>query len=226
MNQDINAPTTTTQTRTSTTLLARVATTGDEPACTAFVERYTPLVRTVAFSAGLSAEDCDDVVQEVMIGAIDALRSHRYDREIGRFKSWLKGVVYHKVLDARSAHARQAAGGKQTLEHLGRGSPPARSILRAKTALADMADPAPTPDAHFEATFEAEWQKAAMEVALDEIRHEIDPLTYQAFDLYARKNRPPREIARLLGISRNSVYLAKSRIVARLREKLNDEPSL
>ncbi|MFH0980705.1 MAG: protein kinase [Planctomycetota bacterium] len=45
-------------------------------------------------------------------------------------------------------------------------------------------------------------------------------LTYQAFDLYARKDRPAREVAKLLGLSRNAVYIAKTRILARLREKV------
>ncbi|MFH0980702.1 MAG: hypothetical protein V2A79_04085 [Planctomycetota bacterium] len=39
-------------------------------------------------------------------------------------------------------------------------------------------------------------------------------------DLYARKNRPAREVAKLLGLSRNAVYIAKTRILARLRDKL------
>lgn len=60
-----------------------------------------------------------------------------------------------------------------------------------------------------------------MEAALDDIRREFDPATFQAFDLYARKDMPAREVARLLGLSRNAVYIAKTRVLARLREILD-----
>jgi RNA polymerase sigma-70 factor (ECF subfamily) len=202
------------QTRTSTTLLGRVALTGDEPACAEFVARYEPMVRAIARSRGLTPEECEDVTQEVMMAAISALREHRYDRQVGRFKTWLKGVIYHKVSHARQARARHTPGDVRV-------SPGVPAVpVRAGAPLESIPDPHPTPDEQFEAEFEAQWQKVAFEEALDEVRREVDPLTYQAFDLYARKNRPPREVAKLLGISRNAIYIAKSRILSRLREKL------
>ena len=203
-----------TQTRTSTTLLGRVALTGDEPACAEFVARYAPMVKAIARARGLAVEDCDDIAQEVMMAAIDALREHRYDRQIGRFKAWLKGVIYHRVNRAWRARAGRVTREVQV--------PPDAFALRGRPGIPveDVPDPSPTPDEQFEAEFEAEWQRVAFEEALDEIRREVDPLTYQAFDLYARKNRPPREVARLLGVSRNTVYIAKSRILTRLRERL------
>ena len=214
MQEDAGRFTADTQTRTSTTLLEQVALTGDEPACAKFVARYGPMVKAIARARGLPPEDREDIAQEVMMAAIDALRKHRYDREVGRFKTWLKGVIHHKVIDAQNVRARRRAGDTEPRPD----SPVARG--RPGTPFDELPDPHPTPDEQFEADFEAEWQKVAMEEALDEIRLEVDPLTYQAFDLYARKSRPPREVAKLLGLSRNAVYIAKTRILTRLREKL------
>jgi RNA polymerase sigma factor (sigma-70 family) len=208
-----------TQTQTSLTLLGRVAAKDDELACTTFVEHYAPLVRSLARRAGFSHDECEDLVQEVMFAAIDALRRQRYDRALGRFKAWFKGVIYHKIVDARRSTASPAAPD-------GRSDPAtaAFTALRSRGHLSDIPDPAPGPDEQFEAAFEAEWQKAAFDDALDQVRFEVEPVTFQAFDLYVRKERPPREVAKLLGISRNTVYLAKSRILARIRDKLADTP--
>ncbi len=224
-----------TQTRTSTTLLEDVAGGQSEAACAAFVARYGPIVVAIAAACGLSPEDREDVKQEVMMAAIETLRKERYDRQQGRFKAWLKGIIYHKIEHARRAArtriplALDAPGWCQG-SRSDTGENPVSPIERRRTARSpignrklevdNLPDPHPGPLDELEAAFEAEWQKVAMEEALDEVRREVDPVTFQAFDLYARKDQPPGQVAKLLGLSRNAVYIAKNRVLARLREKL------
>jgi len=50
------------------------------------------------------------------------------------------------------------------------------------------------------------------------VRQEVAPETYQAFELVALEGLPAADAARLTGLSRNAVYLARKRILARLRE--------
>jgi RNA polymerase sigma-70 factor (ECF subfamily) len=183
-------------------------------ACVEFVTRYGQMVLALAAACGLSPEDRDDVRQEVMMAAIDALREHRYEREQGHFKPWFKSIVYHKIQKARAVRAPRAIPSAAIPPDTPRG------ITGPAPHAVEVIDPHPDPAQQFEADFEAEWQKVAFEEALDEVRREVDPLTYQAFDLYARKDRPPREVAKLLGLSRNAVYIAKTRILTRLREKV------
>lgn len=200
-------------TRTSTTLLGEVAHGADPAADRRFVERYGPLVRSLGSAQGLSDHECDDLIQEVMLAAVQALRDQRYDRERARFKAFLKGIIYHKIIDARRG-AGEAA----------RSSSPDPSGFTSMSAdpagLSQIADPRPTPAEAFEAAFETGWQRVAFEEALDEVRTEVEPLTFQAFDLFARKGRPAPEVARLLGVKKSLVYTAKSRVLERIREKL------
>ena len=219
-----------TATQTSTTLLNRVAEGGDEQACRLFVERYGPLVRALAGSARLLSQDADEVEQEAMMAAVQGLRLHRYDREQGRFKLWFKGIVYHKIQKLRAASAAEgltihpaAPTGDhgQTSDQPTQSKAPSRG-LRIETNLDEFPDPAPQPDERFDAEFERRWQEVRLEEALDEIRREVEPTTYQAFDLYARKNMPVGQVAKLLGLSRNAVYIAKTRVSARLHDRLAD----
>ncbi|MCC7290748.1 MAG: sigma-70 family RNA polymerase sigma factor [Phycisphaerales bacterium] len=267
---------------TSTTLLAGVAVAGDEAAARAFVARYAPMVRAVARACRLSEADADDVGQEVMVAAVEALRGERYDRARGRFRMFLRGVIAHKVRDliARNARARRGPAfhtppdenlgesrrenldenlgesrsenldenpGESRSENLDEnpGEIPGESRLRGADVpgsappcpgsasrlfspggmpsrnLDEVPDSQPSPAEAFEAAFDAEWRKVAAEEAMDTVRREFEPSTFQAFDLCMRKNMPPREVASLLGISRNAVYLAKGRVVARLKELLD-----
>ena len=58
--------------------------------------------------------------------------------------------------------------------------------------------------------------------AAEEIRGEFAPATWQAFWLTAVGGRPPKEVASELGLSVGAVYIARSRILARLRQRIEE----
>jgi RNA polymerase sigma factor (sigma-70 family) len=204
--------------RTSTTLLNEVAAGGHERAERLFYERYGRMVRALCLASGVRPSDCDDIVQETMIAAVQALREHRYDRRRAGFKVWLRGVIRHKI-----AHARQSAVRRPWSP----GAPPGLSDTPGggeldPRILEQIPDPGPGPAEEFEAAFEAEWQKAARDEVLDQLRREVEPQTWQAYDLLVNKGWKPREVAGLLGMTRRAVDLAKYRVVKHLRELLQE----
>lgn len=204
---------------TSTTLLGRVAGAGDGAAERAFVKRYTPMVRAVARACGLDEADVDDLGQEVMIAAVEALRRDRYDRERSRFRLFLKGIIAHKIRDTLAGKRRE--GRIQGAASLG--ILPSCPGAAPGSSANELPDSQPSPAEVFEAVFEAEWRKAAIDEALDVVRREVEPDTFQAFDLYVCKGMLPGEVARLLGVPRNTIYISKTRVIARIREILNAE---
>jgi RNA polymerase sigma-70 factor, ECF subfamily len=76
--------------------------------------------------------------------------------------------------------------------------------------------PAASPDL-FE---EAEYQSFLVNRALELMRSEFREDTWRACWLLVVDERKASEVARELGLSLNSVYLAKSRVLSRLREEL------
>ncbi|MCC7290699.1 MAG: sigma-70 family RNA polymerase sigma factor [Phycisphaerales bacterium] len=240
--------------QTSLTLLNHVGDGNDPVAERRFVERYGRMVRGIARAAGLNDHDADDVVQETLIAAVQALREKRYDRQLGRFKAWLKGVLFHKIAhfrrksglpraagfsprDASSASSLSReesgcsplpAGGGRVRANPSPDSEqtqvPASAFLSSSWAsslpLEDIPDPSPPPDEQTERAFEQEWMQALYEEAADEVRNEVEPQTWQAFHLVVNHGWSPVETARHLGIRRSAVDNAKSRILKRLRDKV------
>ncbi|MFM7114327.1 MAG: sigma-70 family RNA polymerase sigma factor, partial [Planctomycetota bacterium] len=90
-----------------------------------------------------------------------------------------------------------------------------RQRQRAGTPTAVPPD-APEPSG-LDEVWEQEYQQHLLREALRQVRFEVDPVTFQAFDLYALQEVPVSEVASFLGISRESVYQAKTRVTARLR---------
>ena len=69
-----------------------------------------------------------------------------------------------------------------------------------------------------EEAWERAFEETLMNVLLDIVRREVAPATYQAFELVALQNIPAVDAAKLTGLSRNAVYLAKKRVLGRLQE--------
>ena len=67
---------------------------------------------------------------------------------------------------------------------------------------------------------QAEFEKLLRQAALEQLREELDERQFTAFDLYALQKRPVQEVAEIMKMTVNQVYLAKSRNTARLQEIL------
>ncbi len=194
---------------TRTSLLEGLLDPANDRVWTEFFERYGPIIQGFARKLGLREHETDDAVQETMVTFVTRYREGDYDRQKGRLRSWLCGLAYHKIrhiLERRfqREHRLPQEGGEAD----GDGSPlPVGAI----------------PDqARTVALWEAEWGDVVIRHCLDLIRDETDPVRLHAFELYVLQGWSADDVAEELGISRNMVYLSKSRVLARVAE-LRDE---
>lgn len=183
-------------TQTHVTLLERLREPSDPLAWDDFYQRYWRLIFTTARSRGCSDHTADEIVQEAMLAVFRGRDAFRYDPSRGRFRDWLGTVVRNAVAARRRSPADRARP------------------LADDAPFAAVPDPAPPPDAEWERGFDL----ATLASLLDIIRHEVTPATFQAFELAVLQELPGADVARVTGLSRNAVYLARRRILARLKE--------
>ncbi len=185
---------------TSTTLLEGLKDPGNRTVWRQYVERYRPLVVGYAAKLGVPPEEAEDVAQSALLAFSSAYRAGRYQREKGRLSAWLFGIATNEV---RSWRRREAARGR----HAG--------ATEQAEALAELA----TDDA-LEELWRREWRDAVLWECMRALRRELQPETLRAFELFALRERPAEEVARELGLTPNAVFLAKRRVLARLRDLL------
>jgi len=190
------------QEATSLTLLQRLR--ANEPdAWRTAVQLYTPLVRHWCLRGGVRPADADDVTQEVFLAAASHLADFRRDREGDTFRGWLRGITRHLVL----LHFRRA--GRQ---------PQAGGGTDAQLRLHEVADPEPAPpDEDPQAEISALHRRA-----LDLVRGEFEPRTWEAFWKTVVEGRSPVAVAAESGVSPAAIRMAKSRVLRRLREEFGD----
>ena len=181
---------------TSPSLLERVRNLGDEQAWRRFVDLYTPLLYEWTRRIGLQAGDAADLVQDVFTVLLEKLPTFQYDPQKS-FRAWLKTVLLNLW---RDRCRRQAVG-------------PRPAGDAGLSGVADSADP--------DFFDEAEYRKYIVNRALKLMQAEFQPATWKAFWESEVAGRPVAEVAAELGLTPNAVYLARSRVLRRLREELD-----
>jgi RNA polymerase sigma-70 factor (ECF subfamily) len=175
-------------------LLDRLRRSPEQEAWGRFVEMYTPLLFAWAGRLGLAGHDAADLVQDVFAVLVEQLPQFQYD-PAGSFRAWLKAILLNHW---RRRCRRQAAEKRQP------GADPA-----------DLAGPESVPE--FE---EEEYRRHLVRRALGLMQAEFEPSTWRACWELTAGGRPAAEVAAELGLTVNAVYLAKSRVLRRLREEL------
>ena len=90
------------------------------------------------------------------------------------------------------------------------------------TSVQDLLEAQPAPDPSATALFEAEYRKRLFQWAADTVKDEFTPATWAAFCSTAVEGHPPRDAAADLGLSVGAVYIARSRVLARLRQRIEE----
>lgn len=195
-------------------LLNRLRDARDQRGWRTFFEQYWRLIYSFATRCGLKPSDAEDVLQDVVIEVFRAMPRFEYDRTRGTFRAWLRTIAQHKVAD----HLRRAA--KRHMQSSSAESTDRSDHNAGGKGHAELSDPA-APEA--DQAWERDWRRNLLQVCLERISHEVEPKTYQAFQLYALENWSATETARLLKMSVASVYMARSRVAARVRELFEKE---
>lgn len=183
-------------TRTTTALLDGLVDPANDEVWRAFDERYRPILVAFIVRLGVEHADACDVAQETLLRFIGEYRDGRYDRQRGRLRSWLIAMASSKAASMR----RWRAG---------------RRERRGESAIVELSD-----DAAMESAWEQERRRAVLERALQELREtsRTDPRTIRAFEMLFSLGLSPAVVATELDMSVHDVYLAKSRVAAKLRQ--------
>lgn len=180
---------------TPVSLLLRLRRPAEDRAWERFVEIYSPLLYAWTRRLGLRPEDAADLVQDIFAVLVEKLPEFEYDAGKS-FRAWLRTILLNRW---RNRQRR-----------------PAPAPLPPADCLPDAAA---GPDG-VGLVEEAEYREHVVRRALELMQAEFQPATWKACWELVVRGRPAAEVAAELGVTVNAVYLAKSRVLRRLREEL------
>ena len=183
---------------TRASLLVRIRDQRDGTAWGQFVESYSPLIYGFGRKHGLQDADAVDLTQEVLRIVARTAERFEYDAKLGSFRGWLFTIVRNELRTWLSRQQRIIVGnGEQRLE--------------------DLAD-----DATESALWDQDHERRLFAWAAEQVRLEVQPATWQAFWRTAVEGQSGKDVADELEMSIAAVYLAKSRVMARLKELVKE----
>lgn len=171
---------------------------GDAEAWRRLVRVYGNLICWWCRQGGIPAQDVDDVAQEVLAAVSRALS----DFDHHSFRGFLWSVTSHKIKDYwRARHRQPQLQGGANIDEL------------LKNVEAETHQPRGAVDTATRIVFEAVVQL---------VRGEFCERDWQVFWEYAVERRDAAAVAEAHGVTRNQVFLAKSRILRRIRSEFGD----
>lgn len=163
-----------------------------------FVRLYTPLLCYWCMKMGLREEEVQDVVQEVLVLLLHKIREFVHD---GRtFRGWLRTILKNKCRD----YLRKQSRTPQPIGLIG-------FEFDAQLEVAD--DVALLTD--------AEYRSFIARQALRLIQTEFEESTWRACWLTLINGLSAQAAAEQLQISVNAVFVARSRVLGRLRDEFS-----
>ena len=187
---------------TRVSLLNRLKDGGDNQAWTAFVRLYGPVIYGFARKRGLQDADAADLMQEVMRSVARNAEKLDYDPNRGTFRGWLYTVTRNKIYNFLSAQKNRARAVGDSANHERLEAIPGRV------------------DAEADADWDREYQRRMSARAMERVKGEFQSNTWRAFWGTAVEGRPAAEVGTDLEMTPGAVYVAKSRVLARLRTEV------
>jgi RNA polymerase sigma-70 factor (ECF subfamily) len=182
---------------TSLSLLERLKSSQDavrDPAWCRFVFLYTPLLMRWAQKQGFQEAEAADLTQDAFIKLMSSLP--HYTRQPGSsFRGWLMTLLRNLGHDYRRRRSTRE--------------------WASATPLEDQVGHDPWVDIE-----ESEFRQWLLHRGLNLIRDEFSEQTWRAFEGVVVHSRTAQAVGQELGMSPNAVYLARHRVLARLREEL------
>ena len=182
------------------TLILRLRHSDDAEAWSEFIEIYEPLILRLARNKGLQSADAMDLTQNVLTRVATAINRFEADPKRGTFRGWISRITRNLVVD----FLRRKNRIPQTCDD---------------SAILSMIEQVPDPGSETD-LFDIEHERQMFQWAAEKIQHSFKPNTWKAFWLTTVEQVKPDDVAARLSISRGAVYIARSRVMARLKETI------
>jgi RNA polymerase sigma-70 factor (ECF subfamily) len=176
-------------------LLVRIRS-GDPAAWESFATLYRPLMVGWLRGQGVPPGETDDLVQEILLSVVRSLPQFDHSGRVGAFRAWLRTIACRRAQDYWRVNGRTPSVG-------------------SGFDLKQLED----PDSELARRWDEEHDRYVFRCLLDLVGQEFEPATLRAFRRLVLDEAPGAVVAEELGVSVGAVYVARSRVLQRIRRE-------
>jgi RNA polymerase sigma factor (sigma-70 family) len=183
-------------------LLLRIRDAANAEAWTRFVQIYAPMIHRFGIRRGLQDADAADLTQDVLRAVSHSIEQFEYDPAKGKFRCWLLTIARYTMCRMHELKNHQP---------IASGDSAVRNILEAS----------PTHDPDM-ISWDNEYTRRTFELAAEKVRGQVEEVTWLAFSKTAIEQQDPATVARELGVKVGTIYVSRSRVLARMQKAVSE----
>jgi RNA polymerase sigma-70 factor (ECF subfamily) len=185
---------------TSLSLLDQLQHSPDDQAWNRLVGLYAPLLMRWLKRYEVQNSDAEDLIQDVLLVVSRDLKGFDHAGHPGAFRSWLRTILVNRLRNFwRNRNQGPQAFGRSDIDQ----------------RLAELEDPA----SQLSQLWNKQHDRHVVLRLLALVEPHFEANTWKAFCRVALEGKRADVVAKELGISLNSVFISKSRILSRLRQE-------
>jgi len=181
---------------TSLSLLQRLQSSPESVNWNRLVELYSPLIRVWLQKYDVQKSDADDLLQEVLLTLSKEISTFDHNGRTGAFRAWIKQILVNRLRNYWRTRDR-----------------------RRESGIDDKLSQLDDPNSAATLLWNREHDQYLLRELLHLVQPQFTPETWQAFSKVTFEGIPANQVAEDLGISTNAVFIAKSRVLSRLRSE-------
>lgn len=186
---------------TRSSLILRLQNAEDAAAWDEFLNLYGPIVYRAARRRGLQQADAHDLVQEVWITVAESVERWLNRSDRGSFRAWLLSLTRNHAIDQLTRRATRS---------LGEGGDSATLKMHQLPVAAEISS-----------VIDLEYERTVFRWAAEQVRQVVADHTWKAFELTQIDGFSVEDVAKQLNTKPGNVYFGRSRVMARIRELVN-----
>ena len=179
-------------------LIVRLKSEQNELAWRDFVCTYEGFLNQLAQRQGVPERHVPDITQQILLTIARSIDGWKDDGNAASFRRWLSTVSRNVVIRFMSRERKQAGG------------------IGGSGLMAQLQNVEEKPDEQRV----RQYQHELIVWAAEQVRHEFLETSWRAFWATVIEERPIDDVASELGVSPGSIYMSRSRIMARIRKKV------
>lgn len=182
---------------TRASLILRLQNADDVLAWDEFASIYSPVIRRVAMGQGLQTADAENVIQEVLIAVSRSVDQWLERQDRGSFRAWLLRIARNQAVNVLT---------RQATRIIGQGG-----------SFADLQLTEIAVSGELSQQLDLEYRRTVFHWATAQVKEAVAESTWQAFLLTSVEGRSINDVARQLNTRPGNVYIARSRVMARIK---------
>ena len=186
---------------TRASLVLRLGDPADDLAWNEFLQIYEPMLFRLAMRWGLQQADALEVVQETLLAVAKAVPGFDRNQHSGAFRGWLASITRNKLADHLTRSRRHVRGSGDSNVH--------RWLDQVACETSDVS------------VWDWNEKQQVFAWAARRVRQQVNESTWQAFHRTSVLGETVAVVARELEMREGMVYVARSRVMARLRDAVS-----